>query len=174
VPIPDNAVKELLSRGFLRLVAARAGFVAYVSEIDLGIDLNLRQVQVDRSNGRRFRETGLAIDVQLKATTESQVEFGQHALRYDLAVRNYNDMVQRANDGHVIPLFLGLVILPNDATTWLSVAESELTFRRCAYMWRPRLGERKSRNRRTQRISIPLSNRMGLTTFDGLIEELRT
>jgi len=172
MPIPENAVKELLSRGFLRLVAGQAGFVTSTDELDFGVDLSLRHVDYVEENGRiRFRASGFIIDVQLKATCERQIVVDDENLRYDLSATAFNDLVRRATSVHTIPLVLALFVLPDDPTTWLSLADSELTLRRCGYVWRPGASEVPTDNPSTKRISIPLINRVEVATFERIRQE---
>lgn len=169
--LPENALKEMLSRGFLRLLASHDGFIVGSDESDFGTDLSLSHVHViEEPNDRiRYAKSGFSIEVQLKATCESHVEFSNGYLKYDLRVSNYNDLVRRKNGQ--IPLVLVLFVLPDDATSWLGVAESELTLRRCGYIWRPGPEDAVVDNTTSKRISIPLVNRLQLTSFQALREE---
>jgi hypothetical protein len=171
VTLPENALKELLSRGFLRLVASHSGFIVGSDELDFGTDLSLSHVEgYDLDDDRvRYAKSGFAIDVQLKATCERQVEVAEGMLRYDLKAANYNDLVRR-QDGN-IPLVLVLFVLPNDRDTWLGLGDSELTLRRCGYYWRPSPGDVQVDNAATKRITIPLANRLGVSTFNTLRAE---
>ena len=172
MPIPENAIKELLSRGFLRLVAGQAGFVTCTDELDFGVDLSLRHVDCVEENGRLgFRASGFMIDVQLKATCERQIVVGDGDLKYDLSATAFNDLVRRARSVHNIPLVLALFVLPDDPADWLSLADSELTLRRCGYLWRPGTSDVPSDNASTQRISIPPSNRVEVASFERIRQE---
>src|SRR5213083_2736362 len=135
MPIPDTAVKELLSRGFLRLVAVRTGFIPSADELDFGVDFSLRHVDCIEENGRvRFRASGFTIDVQLKSTCEREVHVSDGHLVYDLDVTAFNDLVRRAASPHTIPMILGLLVLPDNPNEWLSLEDSSLTVRRCTYV----------------------------------------
>ena len=166
--LPETAVKELLSRGFLRLIASRAGFIAGSDELDFGGDLALSHVEafVEPDDRVRYTKSGFAIEVQLKATCEDQVELDGDVLKYDLKVRNYNDLVRR-RDG-LVPLVLVLFVLPIDRESWLAIADSELTLRRCGYIWRPDELDELSPNAATERITIPLGNRLSVDSFEQL------
>jgi hypothetical protein len=172
MPIPENAVKELLSRGFLRLVAGQAGFVPCTDELDFGVDVSLRHVDYIQEPGRiRHRASGFMIDVQLKATCEREVILAEGHLKYDLSATTFNDLVRRASVQHTIPLILGLFVLPDDPSQWLSLAESELTLRRCVFIWRPAPSEEATASTSTHRISIPLGNRLEVATFERIRQE---
>jgi hypothetical protein len=171
MPIPDNTVKELLSRSFLGLAVNRAGFIVSRDEVDFGTDVTLKAVDWIHENGRsRYRGRGVSIEVQLKATSERHIEIADGTLKYDLEVKNYNDLVARR--GSVVPLVLALYILPDDPTLWLSLAETELTLRKCGYIWRPGPEDAPSRNEYSKTIAIPLSSRIDDGTFHELFEEL--
>jgi hypothetical protein len=171
MPLPENALKELLSRGFLRLVASHSGFIVGADELDFGTDLSLSHVhayEID-DDRTRYAKSGFTIEVQLKATCERQVEVTDGTLKYDLKASNYNDLVRRQRGN--IPLVFVLFVLPDDPATWLGVAESELTLRRCGYVWRPSPEDTEVDNVTTKRIVIPLSNRLEASTFEALRAE---
>jgi Domain of unknown function (DUF4365) len=169
--LPENALKELLSRGFLRLVASHSGFIAGNDELDFGTDLSLSHIRAfDEPNDRiRYAKSGFAIDVQLKATCERHVDFSNGELKYDLRAANYNDLVRRQSG--MIPLILVLFVLPDDPASWLAVAESEVTLRRCGFVWRPEPGAHPVANNSTKRIHIPLTSRLDTSTFESLRAE---
>jgi hypothetical protein len=172
MPIPENAVKELLSKNFLRIVASHSSYVLMEDELDFGVDLSLRQVSFFEENGRvRYVSSGFAIDVQLKATCERHTELSDDLISYDLSVATYNNLVRRIQANHTIPLVLALFVLPDDEQEWLSLGPTELTLRRCAYVWRPAAGAPLSANEHTQRIHIPLGNRVDSGTLDRLFAE---
>ncbi|HEX6807946.1 MAG TPA: DUF4365 domain-containing protein [Gemmatimonadaceae bacterium] len=171
MPLPENHLKELLSRGFLRLVASHAGFIAGTDELDFGTDITLSHVSAVAEAGDRIRyaKTGFAIEVQLKATCERQIEVVDGSLKYNLRSSNYNDLVRRASGQ--IPLVLVLFVLPDDPASWLGIADSELTLRRCGYIWRPAAGAEAVENIASKRISIPLTNRLDTSSFEALRQE---
>jgi Domain of unknown function (DUF4365) len=173
MPIPANAVKDLLSRGFLRLVASHAGFVpSGTDELDFGVDIQLKHIECVHHNGRpRYCASGFAVDVQLKATCETEIRRVAGSLHYDLDAKNYNDLVRRARKPHTIPLILALFVLPDDVQQWLSLADSELTLRRCGYVWRPSPSDTETDNASTRTIAIPQSSRIDHVTFEKLFEE---
>jgi hypothetical protein len=79
--------------------------------------------------------------------------------------------VRRATKTHTIPLILALFVLPDDTTQWLSLADSELTLRRCGYVWRPSTSDLETPNQSSKTISIPLGSRVDEATFRNLFEE---
>lgn len=171
MPIPETAVKDLLSRGFLRLVAGQDGFVPSSDELDFGIDFSLRHVECLEERDRvRYRASGFKIDVQLKATCEREVVIEAGHLVYDLDVTTFNDLVRRAGSEY-IPMVLALFVLPDDPLMWLTIEDSALTLRRCTYIWRPATTDVPSPNTATRRIRIPLTNRLELGTLESIRQE---
>jgi hypothetical protein len=170
--LPDNAIKELLSRNFVRLVAARAGFVAASHDLDYGTDVSLHQVALveEPSGATRYSDTGFVIGVQVKATCEGQVRRVGDAVHYDLASKNYNDIVRRADSP--VPLVLALLVLPDDPSDWLSLSNSELTLRRHGYIWRPAPGSSLSSNKATEMIALEGTDLVEASTFDRLFDEM--
>ena len=59
-------------------------------------------------------------------------------------------------------------VLPDEQQTWLGIAESELTLRRCAYICRPTLADLEVSNTTSKRISIPVDRRLVPETFESL------
>jgi len=172
MPLPESAAKELLSRGYLRLVAGQAGFIPGVDELDFGVDIQLRHVDCIEEHGRsKFRASGFMIDVQLKATCERDAQFVDGHVLYDLDSTAFNDLVRRTSSPHTIPIILGLLVLPDIPDEWLSLDESALLLRRCTYVWRPSPDDVLTQNTATKRIRIPLASRLELGTFESIRQE---
>jgi hypothetical protein len=172
MPIPEAASKELLSKGFLRVVANRAGFITGGDELDFGVDMQLRHVEFIETGDRiEYRASGFAVDLQVKATCAHNVTITEQEVLYDLSVTAYNDLVRRVSGSHTIPLVLALFVLPDETTDWLSIADAELVIRRCAFLWRPEQGTAQSTNQHTHRVRIPIANRVGPETFSALFQE---
>lgn len=168
--LPENAVKELLSRAFVRLVATTSHFIVSTDEIDFGTDLCLSHVDAfDDGEKVRYSKSGFGIDVQVKATCERQVRTGNGVLKYDLRAANYNDLVRRR--ASYVPLILVLFVLPDEPVEWLAVAESEMTLRKCGYVWRPTEADGVVANTGTKTITIPLTSRLAGSTFDDIREQ---
>jgi hypothetical protein len=79
--------QEALCRAYVRAIAAQAGMAVSQSENDYGIDMSLVAIDV---RGRRRRDVGPQLDLQLKSTTRANV--GETHLTYDLNVINYEDL----------------------------------------------------------------------------------
>ena len=161
-----NKIKELLSVNFAKALANRAGYLCGKSDDgDFGVDLDVKRVAAQVRNGQtRWAETGETVQIQLKATTVEGIEFEDEVLKYDLEVKNYNDLVARL--GTNPPLYLALLVLPELEISWLELAVDQLLLRGNLYYFRPPEGSAPSENAATVRIRIPLVNRVDLEFFD--------
>ncbi len=141
-----NHRKEALSRAYVHALAAAAGVLCSRPDPDYGIDLCLREVEV---RDKRLWDTGVQIDVQLKATSKSLL--ADTEIRYDLDADGYNTLCRSAGG---VPRILVLVVLPDDEREWLSQTPDELCLRRCAF-WASLEGRRETAARSSVRITIP-------------------
>ena len=123
--ITRNHRQESLSRAYVQAVAARAGVVCSVPDLDYGVDLTLRLV--DEANG--FEDAGVLLDVQLKSTS-AELGGEPQSLGFDLRVTEYNRL--RRPDVPV-PRILVVLELPPDENQWLTQTLDELILRRAAY-----------------------------------------
>lgn len=123
--LPRNRRQELLSRAYVRAIAAHAGAICTEPVLDFGIDLCIRAV---RDRGSRVADVSGQFDVQVKSTT--RVNLTENEIRYDLDVRNYDDLRE---PGDNCPRILVVLVLPEDEAQWLSQSFDELMLRHCAY-----------------------------------------
>ena len=138
-----NFIQEQLSLSYVRAVTFRAGVSLSRPEVDdHGIDGTI--VDPDRRGVNR-------VDFQLKATT--QYEIRNDVVVYDLRVEDYNRLVIEDD----VPRILILYVMPDDDSQWLVQSEEELCLRKCSY-WMTLMGEARSRNSSTVRVSVPLAN----------------
>lgn len=172
-------IKEQLSIHFVGALASLKGFRVGQPHLDYGVDMTLERIQTYEINGRkRYFSSGQSVDVQLKATTQSQVKTTADYLKYDLRVQNYNDLISRrfARDQSkigYISLLLILFILPDNPKKWVKIKSSgNLLLRGNAYWFYPSDTLPMSDNKQTQRINIPLNNRVDLKFFDDLFNLL--
>lgn len=167
----EEHIKEAISTGFMRLLAGRYGYLASKAEHDYGCDLTLSKVAARVSNGKsRFADTGKKIDLQLKCTTEKQINIGTDAITYDLETKNFNDLVYRRD--FISPLLLVLMVLPEDPIEWLTITSSEMIVRKAAYWYLPPAGSAISQNKSTTRITIPSKNIVGPTFVGDRLDEV--
>lgn len=167
----EEQIKEQLSKGYLNLLASRAGYKSRTHELDHGVDVTITRVrEYIRGNGKkRLLDSGQCIDVQLKCTCEKSIVAGPDFIKYDLEAKSFNDLVDRADD--VAPLILVLMVLPDDKNKWLNVRNHEIALAKCAYWYLPDDGATYSDNGRTTRISIPRINALCIDFIDNKFKE---
>lgn len=166
---------ELLSINYLEVIANHSGYFNQNGK-DYGTDLSIRKASYSSEKNRIFT-TGKAVDIQVKSVSEKNVEdFGNDSstsIKYDLEVKNYNDLVRRSQrTGTLIPLMLAVFILPNDLQKWLSVNPEELIVRKCAFWYEIEETASLSKNQYTQRIVIPKENRITEKFYDKIFDSL--
>ena len=151
--------KEHLSNGFLGILAARRSFTLDKPALDLGVDYQLKKTYsyVKPDGKLRYTYDSRYIDLQLKATTENEVLYDINGIKYDLEVKNYNDLIERQTNGQA-PLVLILFILPDDQNEWVLINPGEIKLRRNAFWYQPPAGSVPSANSATVRITIPKGN----------------
>jgi len=162
-------IKEQLSNRYIGVLAANKGYLIEKGETDPGVDYTLKKPYTyTLPNGSTRRTTdGKYIDIQLKATTENQIVDEPDNIKYDLEVKNYNDMIHRGPNPNT-PLILILFVLPNDRDHWVDIDITELRLRRRAYWYQPPAGAGETNNLNTIRIIIPKTNILGIDCFDTL------
>lgn len=168
----EEQIKEAISRRYVELVASRAGFKCQQPTPDNGVDMSVsRAVPRAEGDGVRYYDDGKYLDVQLKCTVQSQVVFAQDHLKFDLEAKAFNDLVQRRIDQALVPLILVVLVLPDDAATWVTVGPEQLVVQRCAFWFQPDQNTERTENSSSIRISIPLANMLDLDFFEDRIKE---
>ena len=141
--MPENFIKQELSRAYVRAVTSRAGHDLSITEVDYrGIDGTIENPSLSGVN---------RVDFQLKSTTDYELR-GTNII-YDLRVEDYNRLIRDLE----IPRVLILFTMPDDDAEWLAQSVDELCLRRCAY-WVSLMGKEPSSNRSTVRVSLPQAN----------------
>ncbi|MGB0931429.1 MAG: DUF4365 domain-containing protein [Chitinophagales bacterium] len=168
-------IKEQLSKAFLFAIASRLGCLVRDENLDLGVDVTIQfPFILHRNQRKRFLGAGKSIHVQLKTTTMSQVVVDKDTIRYDLEVKNFNDLIDcrdfRQNDRSETPLIVILFILPNEPDDWIIVKEEELIIKKFAFWYYPKEDAKKSPNKYKTRIHIPKSNRITLSSFPEIFD----
>lgn len=170
----EEDIKEELSRNFVQLVASRRGFIHKTGNKDYGTDLQvceIQPVQVAGGPGLRYYETGKALDLQLKCTCDVSATRHADGVHYALKPKNYNDLARRWTTSPSTPLYLLLMVLPDNPDEWMEVSATELILRRYVYWFRPPLGSPESTNTRSVTITIPFTNVVDLDFFPLRIAE---
>jgi len=165
----ENQIKEKLSNNFVGILAANKGYMIDKPADDFGCDFILsRNMTYPLANGDlRYIRDSRYIGVQMKATTENGVTESDTHLKYDLEVKNYNDMIE-VNSNGIAPLILILFILPPDRGQWIEIDEASISLKKCAYWYVPPVDASKSTNNNTIRIEIAKQNILCLECFDNL------
>jgi len=163
--ITRNHRQESLSRAYVQAVAARAGVVCSVPELDYGVDLTLRAV--DETDG--FVDAGVLLDVQLKATTAATTN-DPAAIGLDLRVAEY-DRLRRPDVP--VPRVLVVLELPADEADWLTQTAAELTLRHAAY-WLSLRGMPAVSTTTTTRVKLPRANRFTPAAVADVLARIRT
>lgn len=151
--------EEAISRAYVSAVAAAAGYTIAEMNLDRdGVDVQVRA-------GGSMRPS---LDIQLKAT----VNLGHQVdgvFRYPLKRRNY-DLLREVT---MVPRVLVVLDLPKSEPDWISVRDSELLIRRCAY-WTSILSFPERDNEHTVTISVQARNRFDVDGLRALMERART
>ncbi len=168
----EEQIKEQLSNRFIGILAANNGFAIDKSEIDLGVDYQLKKATTYTTpqGNNRYTYDSRYIDIQLKATTENSIVDEPHSIKYDLEVKTFNDLVYRQING-TAPLVLILFVLPHDKNNWVDVDNTEIRLRKHAYWYTPPLGSILTANLHSIRIEIPKTNMLGIDCFNNLHQQ---
>lgn len=167
-----DQIKEAISKGFVRILAEGHGFKVHEPQLDHGVDMIVCPVttRLEPSGRVRFLDSQFKLDFQLKATTVHRIVDAGDEIKYDLEVKNYNDLIYRRDE--LLPLHLIVVVLNSDPPTCVSLDEEELALAGSAYWYVPEDGAEPTENENTIRISIPKTNRLGISFMRDRFEEL--
>ena len=171
----DNLIMEEISRSYLELLANNTGYFPSVTK-DFGTDLTIRKAKYC-SERKRILTIGKSIDIQLKAVSEKYVigseDINLDTIKYVLEVKNYNDLIVRANEsGICMPLILCVFIIPNDRNEWFSINPSEMIIKKCAYWYRIPFNAELSTNTTSITIEIPKTNIVSTGFYDEIFATL--
>ncbi len=169
----DEHIKEQLSRKYIEIIASRMRCIIEDGNIDIGVDLILHYVKTTTFKGRKtYDPTGQRLDIQLKSTTTKSVVETSDFLKFDLEVKNFNQLIRRSHtrvkSERTNPLILTLFILPENPSKWVEVKENKLILRKAAYWFEPLKNTLLSSNVRTVRITIPKINKIDLNDSRGI------
>ncbi len=169
----EEYIKERLSTHYIGLIAAHQGYLVEQPQSDFGVDCQLKKIyHYTLPNGnKRLTLDGKYLDIQLKATVERTVFYQDKLIKYDLDIKNYNDLFLRKILG-IAPLILILFILPDDKNKWLEYGVNELIARKHAYWYLPEDTLVPSSNKRMVRISVPKQNVITKDSFHYLYHKL--
>lgn len=157
--ITTQHIEEDLSRAYIQAVAAKAGLNLALRDRshDYGIDGTFHQVSY--RNGKR-EESGFSLDFQLKSSINATID-DQH-VSYDLDVKAFNSLVERAERKNTSPTILILLVLPKDQEDWIALSEDQLILKNVATGPPSPVPQRPTRNPNVSKFSglIYLPRRM--------------
>lgn len=168
----EEQMKEEMSRGFLKILAHGHGFKVLEASSDHGVDITLCPVKkrIEPSGSTRYLDSQYKLDFQLKATTITGIiDAGAH-IKYDLEVKNYNDLVDRRNE--LLPLHLVLVVLDSAPPACVNVDLVKLGLAGRAFWYLPADDALPSSNGTQIRISIPKTNQLASTFVHDRFSDL--
>ena len=163
-------IKEALSTRSIEALANYMGFTTESLRKDYGVDLTIREIakRVEPNGKASYYPSNRELKVQLKATTEKQLRSAKGFLKFDLKVKNYNDLVYYTQNYR--PAYLFLVVMPDDEERWLEYTEGELILRSRCYWYTHPFGTAASNNSRTQVVQIPENQMIQKETFTQLLD----
>lgn len=172
----EAKIKEEIATYFFATMAARMGYGTTLPRIDEGVDLILQSSIEFPSKYKNLRvSTGKWLAVQLKTTTKKQTVEEDNFLKFDLKVKNYDDLIFRKNQWHqfkrdIAPMVLILMVLPDDKNKWFEVDtnQQKYTVNGIFYWYFPSKEDVLTKNVSKQRISIPIENKIDLLFFDKI------
>ena len=168
-----NDIMEELSRDFILTIAHNKGFFSLDGR-DYGTDLHIRKAIRRKENGKgRYFSSGKQIDIQLKAVSANYVNYLENSVKYTLEVKNYNDFVERANEGGaLIPFVLIVVVLPSDISQYVDCLPDGIIIRKEAFWYQLPTEKTFSKNKTSVTIEIPKTNRVNTELFPNLFSTL--
>ena len=155
--------KEEMSMSYLSMVCAHAGIdFERIQHDDDSTDAILKKL-ITLEDGRRHNAI---VRIQLKATNSPGMysETAEY-LSYRLKSKNYNELCIPGTT----PIYLGLLLLPEEECEWVSWTSEELRIRGRMYLWNPD-GNGTSENRETVSIRINKSNRVDDVLLNRILE----
>ncbi len=150
--------QEAVSREFLRILAHMHGYKVYEPQLDHGVDMTVCPVKerIEPNGKRRFLDSQMRLDFQVKSTTIAGVEVGPDDIKYDLEAKTYNDLIDRRIEP--LPLHLLLVVLNDRPPACVSIDPEQISVIGSAFWFLPEEDEEPTANAATKRITIPKAN----------------
>ena len=150
--------QEAVSREFLRILAHMHGYKIHEPALDHGVDMVVCPVRerIEPGGQRRFLDSKMRLDFQIKSTTIANVEMGEDDITYDLEAKTFNDLIDRRIEP--LPLHLLLVVLNERPPACVTIDPNRISVVGSAYWFLPKEDEEATANVATKRISIPKAN----------------
>lgn len=168
----EDQKKEAVSKHFLRVLAEGHGFKTQELAQDHGVDMLVWPVSVRETphGGVRYLDMPYKLEFQLKSTTTTGVIDEGDEIKYDLEVKNYNDLIHRRSEP--LPLHLVLVVLDAAPPLCINIDADRLGLHGKAYWYLPDVGAAESANKTQIRISIPKTNQLQSEFVRSRFEDL--
>lgn len=156
----EDQKKEAISREFLRILAHGNGFKVIEPGADHGVDMIVCPVtrRIEPTGRTRYLDSQYKLDFQLKSTTVAGIIDNGTDIKFDLEVKNYNDLIFRRAD--LLPLHLVVVVLDSSPPACVNLDDVQLGLAGRAYWYLPDENAEASQNERQVRITIPKGNRL--------------
>lgn len=168
----EDQMKEAISREFLRILAFGHGFKVIEPPQDHGVDMIVYPVmkRIEPSGNTRFLDSPFRLDFQLKSTTTTGIVDAGDDIKFDLEVKNYNDLIHRRDEP--LPLHLLVVVLDTAPPACVNLDEERLVLAGRAYWYLPAEGAEASNNVQQIRITIPKTNQLSVGFVRDRFEQL--
>ncbi|WAU78353.1 DUF4365 domain-containing protein (plasmid) [Streptomyces sp. Qhu-G9] len=163
--LPMSAREEQISLAFTRMITYAAGCAVKTHDTDYeGVDLTITSsVEYKRILGPQF-------DLQLKATIQHSRLAEEH-LAWPMKVKPFRKLVRGNNGKRHIPAYLGVLLLPEDATKWVDVDENRLITESRMFWQAASEFPGETTSQLTQTVHLPRSN---LFTVEQLLRIMET
>lgn len=161
--------QELLSKAYIRAVAAKAGYSCAQPEPDYGLDLVIRDVDEDLNNDGRstFQDYGYALDISAKSTHNVRIIDGY--IHYDLEIKAYDNLIKEKRG---TPAILVLYYMPTEEGEWLSIGNDSTILKYCGY-WLSLRGKSPSTSSSTQVVEIPEGHIFCESSLKEIMDKVR-
>ena len=147
--LPMTARQENISLAFVRLVTYQAGCAIKTHDTDYeGVDVTLT------SSAEYECFWGAEFELQLKATTQQRYLTDTH-MAWPMHAKPYKKLTRPKR---YIPAYLGVLLLPEDADSWLTVDEQRLTAEARMYWQAASAFEPITEGQGTKTVHLPRSN----------------
>ncbi len=166
-PLSNNDIEAELSYAYIHAVASKAGVGCKIGsrhDDNAGIDAEL----TGWGPFSGYREE-IDVKVQLKATKSEPISHAGKYWSYSLkGISRYDDL---RSETVSTPRILVVLFLPAEMDDWLTLDDTSLVLRKCAY-WVSLRGARPSTNATSQTVYLPQSQRFDPKGLLELMEEL--
>jgi Domain of unknown function (DUF4365) len=161
--LPANAMKELFSEAFVRMVAAAAGCYVKTHSADYdGVDLTITsQADYEIYHGPQ-------LELQLKCTSRQELLREEH-LAWQMNAGPYRKLT---DPRRYCPAYLGVLLVPGDPLAWLEQDETRLATESRMYWQRARDLEPIADGAATKTVRLPRSNLFDVEQLQAIMKSI--